>query len=57
MVDIVKATKAIWANWADGTPLDHLTDFHRFDLMTPIFVPHRCRLRHRPSGPVRSAPR
>jgi len=39
MVDIVKATKAIWANWADGTPLDHLTDFHRFDLMTPIFVP------------------
>ena len=39
MVDSVKATKAIWANWADGTPLDHLTDFHRFDLMTPIFVP------------------
>ena len=39
MVDIITATKAIWANWTDGTPLDHQTDFHRFDLMTPIFVP------------------
>ena len=39
MVDIIKATKAIWANWADGTPLEHVSDFHRFDLMTPIFVP------------------
>ena len=39
MVDIIAALRAIWANWADGTPLDHHTDFHRFDLMTPIFVP------------------
>ncbi|MEM9466972.1 MAG: TIGR03617 family F420-dependent LLM class oxidoreductase [Actinomycetota bacterium] len=39
MVDVIRATKAIWANWADGTPLAHDTDFHRFDLMTPIFVP------------------
>ena len=39
MIDIIAATKAIWANWTDGVPLDHHTDFHRFDLMTPIFVP------------------
>lgn len=39
LVDIIKATRAIWANWTDGTPLDHVTDFHRFDLMVPTFVP------------------
>ena len=38
-VDMIKATKAIWANWTDGTPLDHVSDFHRFDLMVPTFVP------------------
>ena len=39
LVDMIVATKAIWANWTDGTPLDHVTDFHRFDLMVPTFVP------------------
>ncbi|MEM9202433.1 MAG: TIGR03617 family F420-dependent LLM class oxidoreductase [Actinomycetota bacterium] len=39
MIDIIRATKAIWANWADGEPLNHQSDFHHFDLMTPIFVP------------------
>lgn len=38
-VDMIKATKAIWASWTDDTPLDHVSDFHRFDLMVPTFVP------------------
>lgn len=39
LVDMILATRAIWANWTDGTPLDHVTDFHRLDLMVPTFVP------------------
>lgn len=39
LVDMIKALRAIWGNWTDGTPLDHVTDFHRLDLMVPTFVP------------------
>jgi probable F420-dependent oxidoreductase len=39
MVAIIAALRAIWTSWADGTPLDHQSDFFRFDLMTPLFVP------------------
>lgn len=39
MVALITALRDIWANWADGTPLDHHSDFYRFDLMTPLFVP------------------
>lgn len=39
LVDLIKAMRAIWANWTDGTPLDHVTEFHHLDLMVPTFVP------------------
>jgi len=39
LADMILAVRAIWANWTDGTPLDHVTDFHRLDLMVPTFVP------------------
>ena len=39
LVDMITATRAIWSNWAHGTPLEHHTDFHRIDLMVPTFVP------------------
>ena len=39
LVDMIVALRAVWANWADGTPLEHHTDFHRIDLMVPTFVP------------------
>lgn len=39
LVDLIAATRAIWSNWAHGTPLEHHTDFHRVDLMVPTFVP------------------
>jgi len=39
MVALITALRDIWANWSDGTPLDHHSDFFRFDLMTPLFVP------------------
>ena len=39
MVELMAAVRAIWANWSDGTPLEHRGDFYRVDLMTPLFVP------------------
>lgn len=39
MVELIECLRAIWANWIDGTPLDHNGEFYRVDLMTPIFVP------------------
>jgi len=39
MVELVEVIRAIWANWTDGTPLDHHGEFYRCDLMTPFFVP------------------
>lgn len=39
MVELISVLRAIYANWSDGTPLDHHGEFYRADLMTPIFVP------------------
>ncbi len=39
MVELIDVLRAIWSNWADGTPLDHRGEFYRCDLMTPMFVP------------------
>ena len=39
MVELIAVIRAIWANWSDGTPLDHRGDFYRVDLMTPMYVP------------------
>lgn len=39
MVELIECLRAIWANWIDGTPLDHNGEYYRVDLMTPIFVP------------------
>jgi len=39
MVELIEVIRAIWANWTDGTRLDHHGEFYRADLMTPMFVP------------------
>ncbi len=39
MVELISVLRAIYANWSDGSPLDHRGEFYRADLMTPIFVP------------------
>lgn len=39
MVELIEVLRRIWANWSDGTPLDHHGEFYRVDLMTPMFVP------------------
>jgi probable F420-dependent oxidoreductase len=37
--EYVEAVRAIWACWANGTPLDYRGDHYQFTLMTPNFVP------------------
>ncbi|WP_181784816.1 TIGR03617 family F420-dependent LLM class oxidoreductase, partial [Pseudonocardia pini] len=39
MREYVLALRAIWASWADGTPLDFAGEFYTHTLMTPMFVP------------------
>ena len=39
MEEFVRAIRAIWAAWSDGTPLDFRGEFYRHTLMTPFFVP------------------
>ena len=39
MAELLEVVRAIWANWSDGTPLDHHGEFYRCDLMTPLFQP------------------
>lgn len=41
MRDFVRALRAIWDCWQQGTPLAHEGEFYRHTLMTPMFVP-RC---------------
>lgn len=37
--EVVKALRAIWDCWQNGTPLDFKGEFYAFDLMTPFFNP------------------
>lgn len=39
MREFVLALRAIWASWADGTPLAFEGDYYRHTLMPPTFVP------------------
>ncbi|MDO8362164.1 MAG: LLM class F420-dependent oxidoreductase [Actinomycetota bacterium] len=39
MRELIVATRAIWANWQDGTPLEHRGEFYTHTLMTPFFSP------------------
>ncbi len=39
MRDLIKALRAIWECWQEGTPLAYHGEFYRFDLMTPFFNP------------------
>ncbi|CAB4365544.1 unannotated protein [freshwater metagenome] len=39
MRELIVATRAIWANWQDGTPLDFRGEFYTHTLMTPFFAP------------------
>ncbi len=39
MGELVSAIKAIWAAWADGSPLDFRGEFYTHTLMTPAFDP------------------
>ena len=39
MRELVLATRAIWANWYDGEPLQFVGKYYRHTLMTPAFTP------------------
>jgi probable F420-dependent oxidoreductase len=39
MHEMVRAIRAIWACWQDGTPLDFRGEFYTHTLMTPVFMP------------------
>ena len=39
MREFISATRAIWASWHAGTPLDFRGDFYTHTLMTPMFDP------------------
>jgi probable F420-dependent oxidoreductase len=39
MRDTVEAVRAVFANWQDGTPLDHRGAYRTHTLMTPVFSP------------------
>lgn len=39
MHEMIRALRAIWASWADGTRLEFEGDYFRHTLMTPAFVP------------------
>ncbi len=39
MREFISATRAIWASWHEGTPLDFRGDFYTHTLMTPMFDP------------------
>jgi probable F420-dependent oxidoreductase len=46
--EYVRALRAIWACWQDGTPLDFRGSFYKFTLMTPAWSPGPS-----PYGPIR----
>ena len=39
MHEMVRAIRAIWACWQEGTPLDFRGEFYTHTLMTPVFTP------------------
>lgn len=39
MRELILAMRAIWASWADGSPLAFRGEFYRHTLMTPMFSP------------------
>jgi probable F420-dependent oxidoreductase len=39
MRELILAIRAIWASWADGSPLAFRGEFYRHTLMTPMFDP------------------
>ncbi len=39
MREFIRAMRAIWANWKDGTPLAFTGKFYTHTLMTPFFTP------------------
>lgn len=39
MAEFVRALRAIWSSWQDGTPLDFRGEFYTHTLMTPFFAP------------------
>ncbi len=39
MRELILATRAIWANWYEGKPLDFRGEFYTHTLMTPMFTP------------------
>ncbi|NMO05144.1 TIGR03617 family F420-dependent LLM class oxidoreductase [Gordonia sp. TBRC 11910] len=39
MSEYIKAVRAIWASWTDGTALNVAGEHYRFDLMPPMFRP------------------
>ena len=40
MRELVLAMRAIWANWYDGKPLEHVGEYYTHTLMTPAFAPN-----------------
>lgn len=39
LADYIRALRAIWDTWQNGTPLDHRGEYYQFSLMTPFFNP------------------
>jgi len=39
MRDYVRAVRAVWRCWQEGTSLDYVSDFYRIDRMQPFFNP------------------
>ncbi len=39
MRDVIKAIRAVWGAWRDGTPLRYEGPFYSLSLMTPFFTP------------------
>jgi probable F420-dependent oxidoreductase len=46
MREFVQAVQAIWASWADGTPLRFEGEFYRHTLMPPMMVPEPTNYPH-----------